>query len=56
MSKWRYVLLVPLIAPLTMMVVIAKTPAPHTGLILATAFCMIVVLAGIVPLTFKDRA
>jgi hypothetical protein len=48
-------LLAPLIAALTMMVVIAKTPAPHTGLIVATAFCMIVVLAGLAPLTFKSR-
>jgi hypothetical protein len=48
-------LLAPWIAAMTMMVVIAMTPPPHTGLIVATGLCMLVLIVGILPLSFKDR-
>ena len=55
MSRWRFLLLAPWLAAMIMMVVIAMTPPPHTGLIVATGLCMLVLLAGIVPLTFTSR-
>ena len=53
MSRWRFLLLAPWLAAMIMMVVIAMTPPPHTGLIVATGLCMLVLLAGLVPLTFR---
>ena len=52
---WRFLLLAPWLAAMIMIVVIAMTPPPHTGLIVATGLCMLVLLAGIVPLTFTSR-
>ena len=55
MSRWRFLLLAPWLAVMIMMVVIAMTPPPHMGLIVATELCMLVLLAGIVPLSFTSR-
>jgi len=55
MSKGYLALLVPLAAALTMMVVIARTPAPHTALLVATSVCMAIVLIGVAIRPKKSR-
>lgn len=38
-----------------MMVVLAMTPPPHTCLMVATGVCTLIVVVGILPLTFTDH-
>lgn len=47
MNKGYFALLVPLAAALTMMVVVARTPAPHIALLVAIGICMAIVLIGV---------